>query len=91
MVSQQTIVPISHGDLTQLVPMTHLESSGTYQVRQSPQPTTSIVSTSSLGPIVDSVHTHSLTRTQFDIVTSFAGAYSSHARTSQMASLFVDS
>ena len=58
MVSQQTMVSISYGDLTQLVPTTHLEFSGTDQVSQSPKPTTSIMNTSSLGPIVDSIRTY---------------------------------
>ena len=80
MVSQQTMVSTSHGDLAQLV------STGTDQVRQSPQPTTSFLSTSSLGPIVHSDTSLSLIRTQ--IVTSFAGAYGSPAGTSGVASFF---
>jgi len=36
MVSQQTMVSSSHGDLAQLVPMTRLESGGTDTVRQCP-------------------------------------------------------
>ena len=86
MVSQQTMVSTSHGDLAQLVPTTHLESGGTDQVWQSPQPTTSFLSTSSLGPIVHSDTSLSLLRTQ--IVTSFAGAYSSPAGTSGVTPLF---
>ena len=87
MVSQQTMVSYSHGDLTQLVPMTHLESTSTEQVRHSPQPMTSFLSTSSLGPIVHNETTSFMTRTHVQIVTSFAGAFSSPARTSGVASL----
>ncbi|KAJ9536668.1 hypothetical protein OSB04_un000141 [Centaurea solstitialis] len=85
-VSQQTVVSTSHGDLSQLVPIPHLEVGGTDIVRQLPPPTTSFPSTSSLEPIATSVNL-SLARTP--VQTTFAGGFSSPAGTTGVSSAFV--
>ncbi|KAJ9536611.1 hypothetical protein OSB04_un000212 [Centaurea solstitialis] len=85
-VSQQTVVSASHGDLSQLVPIPHLEVGGTDIVRQLPPPTTSIQITSSLEPIVSNA-TLSLVRTP--VQTTFAGGFSSPAGTTGVSSAFV--
>ncbi|KAJ9541880.1 hypothetical protein OSB04_028386 [Centaurea solstitialis] len=85
-VSQQTVVSTSHGDLSQLVPIPHLEVGGTDIVRQLPPPTTSFPSTSSLEPIATNVNL-SLARTP--VQTTFAGGFSSPAGTTGVSSAFV--
>ncbi|KAJ9536426.1 LOW QUALITY PROTEIN: hypothetical protein OSB04_un000384 [Centaurea solstitialis] len=85
-VSQQTVVSTSHGDLSQLVPIPHLEVGGTDIVRQLPPPTTSFPITSSLEPIATNVNL-SLARTP--VQTTFAGGFSSSAGTTGVSSAFV--
>ncbi|KAJ9541717.1 LOW QUALITY PROTEIN: hypothetical protein OSB04_028223 [Centaurea solstitialis] len=85
-VSQQTVASTSHGVLSQLVPIPHLEVGGTDTVRQLPPPTTSLPITSSLEPIV-SVENLSLVRTP--VQTTFAGGFSSPAGTTVVSSAFV--
>ncbi|KAJ9565585.1 hypothetical protein OSB04_001551 [Centaurea solstitialis] len=85
-VSQQMVVSSSHGDISQLVPIPHLEVGGTDTVRQLPPPTTSLVHISSLGPLVSNTSL-SLARTQ--VQTTFAGGFSSPARTTVVSSAFV--
>ncbi|KAJ9536604.1 hypothetical protein OSB04_un000205 [Centaurea solstitialis] len=85
-VSQQTVVSTSHGDLSQLVPIPHLEVGGTDIVRQLPPPTTSFPITSSLEPIATNANL-SLARTP--VQTTFAGGFSSPAGTTGVSSAFV--
>ncbi|KAJ9536733.1 hypothetical protein OSB04_un000118 [Centaurea solstitialis] len=85
-VSQQTVVSTSHGDLSQLVPIPHLEVGGTDIVRQLPPPTTSFPITSSLEPLATNVNL-SLARTP--VQTTFAGGFSSPAGTTGVSSAFV--
>ncbi|KAJ9551588.1 hypothetical protein OSB04_015633 [Centaurea solstitialis] len=85
-VSQQMVVSSSHGVLPQLVPIPQLEVGGTDTVRQLPPPTTSLVHSSSLGPLVSNVNL-SLARTQ--VQTTFAGGFSSPAGTTVVSSAFV--
>ncbi|KAJ9538282.1 hypothetical protein OSB04_031015 [Centaurea solstitialis] len=85
-VSQQMVVSSSHGDLSQLVPIPQLEVGGTDTVRQLPPPTTSVVSTSSLEPLVTNT---SISLTMTRVQTTFAGGFSSPAGTTVVSSAFV--
>ncbi|KAJ9561548.1 hypothetical protein OSB04_006708 [Centaurea solstitialis] len=85
-VSQQMVVSTSHGDLSQLVPIPHLEVGGTDIVRQLPPPTTSFPSTSSLEPIAINVN---LPLSRTPVQTTFAGGFSSPAGTTGVSSAFV--
>ncbi|KAJ9539037.1 hypothetical protein OSB04_031770 [Centaurea solstitialis] len=85
-VSQQMVVSSLHRDIPQLVPIPQLEVGGTDIVRQLPLPTTSIVHTSSLAPLVSNTSL-SLARTQ--VQTTFAGGFSSPAGTTVVSSAFV--
>ncbi|KAJ9547168.1 hypothetical protein OSB04_019711 [Centaurea solstitialis] len=84
-VSQQTVVSSSHGDLSQLVPIPHLEVGVTDTVRQLPPPTTSLPITLSLDPIVNT----SLSLVRTPVQTTFAGGFSSPAGTTVVSSAFV--
>ncbi|KAJ9536537.1 hypothetical protein OSB04_un000289 [Centaurea solstitialis] len=85
-VSQQTVVSSSHGVLPQLVPIPQLEVGGTDIVRQLPPPTTSLVHSSSLGPLVPNVN---LSLARIQVQTTFAGGFSSPAGTTVVSSAFV--
>ncbi|KAJ9538998.1 hypothetical protein OSB04_031731 [Centaurea solstitialis] len=85
-VATSTRVSSSHGVLPQLVPIPQLEVGSTDTVRQLPPPTTSLVHSSSLGPLASNVNL-SLARSQ--VQTTFAGGFSSPAGTTVVSSVFV--